>query len=170
MDTYIGTKLVKATPMTRLAYNDYRGWTLPTDEDGNDPGFLVEYVDGGRANHPDHEGYISWSPADVFEKSYRLHEQLTFGEALEALKAGMRIARAGWNGKDMWIALSGPLDGRTIAFENFWSKPCSEFARYNGGSATVLPCINMKTADGKILMGWLASQTDMLADDWIIIP
>ncbi len=70
----------------------------------------------------------------------------------------------------MWLALSGPLEGREIAFENFWSKPCSEFARRNGGSATVLPCINMKTASGEILMGWLASQTDgQLADDWMVV-
>ena len=69
----------------------------------------------------------------------------------------------------MWLALSGPLAGREIAAENFWSKPCSEFARLNGGSATVLPCINMKTATGEILMGWLASQSDMLADDWMVV-
>ena len=70
----------------------------------------------------------------------------------------------------MWLALSGPLAGREIAAESFWSKPCSEFARHNGGSATVLPCINMKTATGEILMGWLASQSDMLADDWMVVP
>lgn len=95
--------------------------------------------------------------------------KLTFGDALEFLKDGKRVARQGWNGKHMWIALSGPIEGREIAFENFWSRPCSEFAQNNGGSATVLPCINMKTADGKILMGWLASQTDMLSDDWVIL-
>ncbi len=95
---------------------------------------------------------------------------LSFSIALEALKAGHRVARSGWNGKDMWLSLSGPLQGREIAFENFWSKPCSKFAQDNGGSATVLPCINMKTADGKILMGWLASQTDLLSDDWVILP
>lgn len=97
------------------------------------------------------------------------HVSLTFGDALKALKEGKRVARAGWNGKGMWLALSGPLDGREIAFENFWSEPCSEYARANGGSATVLPCINMKTATGEILMGWLASQTDMLAEDWQIV-
>lgn len=40
--TYIGTKLIKADPMTRKEYNDFRGWQLPADEDGNDPGYLVE--------------------------------------------------------------------------------------------------------------------------------
>lgn len=69
--TYIGTKVIHARPMTRQAYNDYRGWQLPDNEDGADDGYLVEYVDGGKANDPRHAGYISWSPKDVFERSYR---------------------------------------------------------------------------------------------------
>lgn len=69
---YIGTKAVLAAPMTRQEYNDYRGWQLPEDEShlANEQGYLVEYVDGGRSNHENHAGYISWSPRDVFEKSY----------------------------------------------------------------------------------------------------
>jgi hypothetical protein len=47
--------------------------------------------------------------------------------------------------------------------------PNKAYAQENGGNATVLPCITMKTATGEILMGWLASQTDLLADDWGIV-
>jgi hypothetical protein len=68
---YIGTKRVIATPMNRADYNAYRGWTLPADENGADDGFLVEYVDGGKANDSRHAGYISWSPADVFYRAYQ---------------------------------------------------------------------------------------------------
>lgn len=90
---------------------------------------------------------------------------LSFGEALEVLKAGGKVARAGWNGKGMWLSLS--CDGtREVPAENFWSPHNAEHARQQGGKATVLPSITMKTASGEILMGWLASQTDMLADDW----
>lgn len=71
MMNYIGVKAIKAKPMTLQAYNDYRGWELPEDEDGADHGYLVEYLDGGQTNHPDHEGYISWSPRGVFERAYR---------------------------------------------------------------------------------------------------
>lgn len=71
MQTYIGTKIIRALPMTRQEYNDYRGWQLPADENGDDEGYLVEYVDGGKANDQRHAGYISWSPKDVFERSYR---------------------------------------------------------------------------------------------------
>ena len=66
-----------------------------------------------------------------------------FDTAIRLLKEGHRVARAGWNGKGMWIALSP------------------------GNPA--LPCITMKTATGEILMGWLASQTDMLAEDWEVV-
>lgn len=166
---YLGTKIVTAEPMTRQAYNDYRGWALPADENGADEGYLVEYLDGGPANMPDRAGYVSWSPREVFERAYRPVVGMSFGQALEALKIGEKVARAGWNGKGMWLSLSGSLHGRQIAFENFWSKNNADYAYCNGGLATVLPCITMKTATGEILMGWLASQTDMLADDWEIV-
>ena len=96
----------------------------------------------------------------------------SFGWAIEQLKAGNRVARNGWNGKGMWLSIS--CDGsREVAAENFWSPHNAEFARQNGGKALVLPAITMKTVDSTgreaILMGWLASQTDMLADDWVIV-
>lgn len=69
-DVFVGTKAVIATPMDRGQYNDYRNWDVPEDEDPNDLGFLVEYLDGGKPNHPDHKGYISWSPAEIFLRSY----------------------------------------------------------------------------------------------------
>jgi hypothetical protein len=68
--TYSGTKVLKAWPATRGEYNTYRGWTLPANEDPEEPGYLVEYEPQGHPNHPNHEGYISWSPATVFEKTY----------------------------------------------------------------------------------------------------
>lgn len=175
MKRYIGVKQINAKPMTRREYNNLRGWTVPADENPLDDGFLVEYVDGGKANHPDFEGYVSWSPADVFARAYRPVNGMSFGDAIAALKAGQKVARAGWNGKGMWLSLSCAPGGdaiagrREIAAENFWSANNSEYARQNGGSAVVLPCITMKTATGEILMGWLASQSDMLADDWEIV-
>lgn len=168
----IGTKTVLAAgPMTRGEYNAYRGWNPPEGEDQTVPGYLVEYTDGSKPNDTRHAGYISWSPTEQFDNSYRPCNAMTFGLAIEALKRGHRVARAGWNGKGMWIALSGSTtEPRNIAWENFWSKQASAFARdENGGGAEVLPCILMKTADSRILMGWLASQTDMLAEDWQIV-
>lgn len=175
MEKYIGTKIINAKPMTRAEYNIFRGWELPADENGADEGYLVEYLDGGKPNTVEYAGYVSWSPKDQFDNAYRATLGLPFGLAVEALKLGKKVSRTGWNGKGMWLSLSCNPRGdaaagkREIAFENFWSNNNSEYARQNGGSAVVLPCITMKTASGEILMGWLASQTDILADDWEII-
>lgn len=170
MTPYIGVKLINAKPMTRAEYNAFRGWTMPADENPDDAGFLVEYTDGGRGNTDLYAGYVSWSPADVFARAYRQTSGMTFGLALEALKLGKKVARAGWNGKGMWLSLSGHTASiRMVPAGGFWSENNADFARSCGGAAPVLPCITMKTATGEILMGWLASQTDMLAEDWAIV-
>lgn len=92
---------------------------------------------------------------------------MNFGQAIEALKEGKKVARDGWNGKGMWLALS--VGNPSLEAEKFWSPHNRQFAIENGGQAEVLSVITMKTADNKILMGWLASQTDMLAEDWTIV-
>jgi hypothetical protein len=84
---------------------------------------------------------------------------MSFGDALNALKEGKKVQRSGWNGKGMYLYLANqklkfpPLDENHKWMEDAF--PESEF-------------IVMKTADGK-LIPWLASQTDVLADDWGII-
>ena len=84
---YEGTKRLYARPMSRGDYNAYRGWQAPADEDPTDEGYLVEYADGGKPNDPRHVGYISWSPKDVFERSYKHvllpHEQRVVDEKAE---------------------------------------------------------------------------------------
>ncbi|ATW58134.1 hypothetical protein CNR35_00038 [Pseudomonas phage inbricus] len=70
MKVYTGTKKVQAQPMTRGDYNALRGWETPKEENPSDEGYLIEYLDGGKANHDAFDGYISWSPRDVFERSY----------------------------------------------------------------------------------------------------
>ena len=91
---------------------------------------------------------------------------MDFGDAIRALKDGEKVARAGWNGKGMWLSLSG--DGpRSIPALAFWSRNNAVYAEQQlDGVAVVQPCITMKTADGSIVMGWAPSQTDMLAEDW----
>lgn len=94
---------------------------------------------------------------------------MDIGDAVKCLKAGGKVARAGWNGKGMWLSLSGDKYARTVSADKFWSKNNAEYAIRNGGSADVLPCVTMKTATGEILMGWLCSQTDLLAEDWELV-
>ena len=73
-----------------------------------------------------------------------MEDMKTFSEALELIKGGTRMYRDGWNGKDMWIQLQKPDEH----------------------SKMTLPYIFMKTAQGD-LVPWLASQTDILAEDWL---
>jgi hypothetical protein len=80
----------------------------------------------------------------------------TFGDALRLLKAGMKVARDGWNGKNMWLILI-PADK--------WS---TSICPSHVDNAHRLPWIGMKTVDGG-LVPWLASQTDLLSEDWIIV-
>jgi hypothetical protein len=155
MKTYIGTKLVKMRPMNRAEYNAYRGWQLPADEDGTDDGYLIENMDGGKPNVPGHDGYVSWLPSTQAYAQYRPTDGLSFGLAIEALKMGNRVARAGWNGKGKWLIF---VDGSQYDVESYLYFSATE----------LLPWIGMKTADNKIVP-WAASQTDVLADDWAIL-
>lgn len=167
MKTYIGTKQIAAQQMTRGEYNTYRGWQLPENENGEDAGYLVEYLDGGNANDSRHAGYISWSPKEQFDNAYRETTGMSFGLAIEALKKGMKVSRAGWNGNGMWLVLVPGTQTAKLT-------PGTPYAKATGAeSCEILPHIDMWTvnAEGRraMLPGWVASQTDMLADDWTTV-
>ncbi len=168
---FVGVKIIGAEPMDLLTFNRTVK-NKPEDElCENAPGYKVVYEDG----------YTSWSPKHVFEKAYSPVREfepgiaimflntesrnwryafngentgengMSFGAALEALKNGYKVQRAGWNGKGMWLMY---VDGKTGVLPK--------------GANSLLPWIGMKTVDDKFVP-WLASQTDMLADDWIIM-
>lgn len=91
------------------------------------------------------EGYLLadkiWAGKEITEGSL-----FTFSKAIKLLKNGYKVARTGWNGKGMWLALQSP---------DYHSK-------------MTLPYIYMKTADNH-KVPWLASQTDILAEDWVLV-
>lgn len=168
---YIGTKIVNATPMTRGAYNDLRGWQVPADENSNDEGYLVEYTDGGKANIKGFAGYISWSPKDVFERAYRPTSGMTFGQAIEAMKLGAKVSRAGWNGKGMYLWI---LPETVVPIDWIKEEHLREIADGSYDKTVhCLPSIRMFTVNAQgrraVLTGWLASQTDILSEDWCIV-
>lgn len=89
-----------------------------------------------------------------------------FGAALAALKEGKRVARSGWNGKGMWLKL---VKGRHVQIHNNGFGPINEHDHdWQDRVPRLLDWIGMKTADNGFVP-WLASQTDMLADDWSVI-
>ncbi len=114
------------------------------------PGYGVTYSDG----------YQSWSPKEVFESAYQPLDALNFGHALIALQAGKRVARAGWNGKGMFLYY---VPANTY-------KAQTEAARLHFGEDVPYGAyIAMKTAQDNVVP-WLASQTDVLASDWVELP
>lgn len=101
-----------------------------------------------------------------FAETMDVNEYGTFGQAIEAMHRGFKVARAGWNGKGMYLWLK---QGTMIKAEWCKDEKLRKIAEQKGGEIEGLPTICMKTADDKILTGWLASQTDMLANDWYLV-
>lgn len=85
---------------------------------------------------------------------------MDFSQALNLIKEGRRVFRKGWNGKEMFIFL---VDGSTFQVNR---APLNKFYR-EGTEVRYHAHIDMKTADGTIVP-WIASQTDLLAEDWCV--
>lgn len=139
MKRYIGTKIIHAVPEVH-------------GETGRE-GYVVRYADG----------YESWSPKEAFEEAYRACDAMSFGLAIEALKKGHKVARKGWNGKGMFLyyvpAAAYPAQRNTLGtMVGFFPDDMVPYCAY----------IAMKTAQDNVVP-WLASQTDMLSDDWEIV-
>ena len=148
MQKYIGTKQIEARPMTRGDYNNYRGWQIPAEENPADEGYLVRYSDG----------YESWSPEKQFNEAYRPCHNMTFGIAIEMIKRGFKVARKGWNGKKQYIQLATAISYKSMDGDVV---NCEHESIGNKAIAFV--------GTSGVQMGWLASQADMLAEDWVIV-
>ena len=162
MKTYICTKVIHAVPVkvvNGIPWPD--GLPLPQqpeiDPCCNEIGVKIE------------EGYMYTTSADDkypqfmsqadFDGMCRSAEDMTFGDALEALKDGERVARKGWNGKDMYVFLAHEADFVTDA----------DISAFDQMGVEVGDMLVMKTAQNTFQPGWLASQADMLAEDWYIV-
>ncbi len=148
MKKYIGTKVVEAELMDRGEYNTYRGWQIPNDENPADEGYHIRYPDG----------YESWCPKKQFEEAYRRCNNMTFGLAIEVMKKGKRVARRGWNGRNQYIELA-----TSISYKNAENKIINCEHEVIGNKAIAF------VGTSGVQMGWLASQADMLAEDWCIV-
>lgn len=141
-------------PMKLGTYFANRKWSLPSDMDSEAPGYLIM----------NSEGLTVWIEEAEFEQLYGDSLRMSFGCALDMLKSGCKVARTGWNGKGMFIVYrQGYMDGI----------PCNEatakaFGYKEGDLFIQRPYLQMRCADGTHQM-WLASQSDLLADDWCIV-
>lgn len=164
MEKYIGTKIVQAEPAHRFWMPDGEKVIVPYSEDRPQKVADAVACDNGYKIVYQPDGYESWSPKEVFEAAYRQVDGMNFGLAIEAMKQGRRVTRRGWNGKNMSVAYQkGYPDGI----------PCNEnTARAWGMEVGELfkcrPYLQLRCADGSFQM-WVASQSDILADDWYIV-
>ncbi|RLB94169.1 MAG: DUF2829 domain-containing protein [Deltaproteobacteria bacterium] len=97
---------------------------------------------------------------------------MTFGFATEAARCGRKIARAGWNGKNMFVVYMEPLSLPPYNTTDTARKVNDRTAKFIGEDTPLnsLGYFAMFTATGDWQPGWLASQSDMLAEDWVVLP
>lgn len=95
---------------------------------------------------------------EVFEESYRECDFMSFGLAIEAMKKGKKVKRKGWNGKNQYIQLATGISYKSVDGEIV---NCEHDAIGNQAIAFV--------GTSGVQMGWLATQSDMLAEDWTIV-
>lgn len=159
---YIRVNHVDAEPMAFGEFKEKfpKSGGANIERDPADEGYVITYRKG-RPNE-----YVSWCPKAEFEAVSRPVDGMTFGMAIEAMKRGKKVARRGWNGKGMYLWL---LPAATVKAEWCREPRLELIAAENGGEVECLGSVRMKTADGKVLTGWLASQTDMLSEDWMIV-
>lgn len=168
MKTYICTKMIHAVPtkmVNGVPWPD--GLPMPKVTEVQEPAVdcccnikrELTIEDGYMYTTSPEDKYPSFMSKAEFEAMCRCADAMTFGDALDAMKRGERVARHGWNGKDMYVFLAYEPDFVTDA-------DLSAFDQLEVGVGDMLV---MKTAQNTFQPGWLASQADMLAEDWYIV-
>lgn len=114
-------------------------------------GYLVTHIEGGARE---------WLGALTFHDRYApvLTEPLTFGEALELCKKGAKISRRGWNGRGQYVELATHI-----------SYTGADGTRVEADHTAIGNAALAFVGTSGVQLGWLASQADMLAEDWRII-
>ena len=160
MEKYIGTKVVKAEPMTMTEAQKVLGRELKPatlEEDG----YLVEYKDG----------YKSWSPKSMFEEAYREVGSVNFGGAINLLKAGLAVRRKGWNGKGLFIVKQVPSHVTGEIIPNMQSLPQSAKDILMSRENPHIDYTNQMliiNPDGRA-DSWVPSVSDVFAEDWEVV-
>lgn len=147
---YVRMNVVEAVEMSRKEYCETRGWELPPNENPDERVMMVTYADG----------YISMCPKDKFYAvSVECNDGCcTFGYAItECRYHGKRIKRAGWNGVDQYV------EWKSVEI------PYSETSSVVQSHAFIFHGKNIRTGEMNVQVGWLASQADMSANDWVVI-
>lgn len=167
MKSYIMSKVVKAVPVKLVngvqwpeglplpkqlcvvPVSEHCGCTKPVPHIEEGYMFLTEQDDK----------YPQYMKAEDFEACCRDADNMDFGDAIAVMKDGARVARKGWNGKGQYVFLAYEADFVTDA----------DISAFDGKDVEVGDMLVLKTAQDTFQPGWLASQADMLAEDWYIV-
>lgn len=117
-----------------------------------DAGFLINNITNAKPN----TDFTEEQTTNEFIQT----GNLTFGMAIEALKLGRKVSRSGWNCKSMYLIHFSPV--------SHGLEMLTVYDKEEGTTLPLLPFILMKTADN-CYVPWLASQTDILAEDYSIV-
>lgn len=150
MNNFIRMQKVEAEPMKFGEFKDTypKSGGANVDRGANDDGYVIFYRGGE---------YVSWCPKKEFEDVSRPCDGMTFGMAIEAMKRGKKVARRGWNGKGQFVTV-----GNQFTYVDCNGKQNAE--HQTSGTAALI----FHGTIG-VQVGWLASQSDMLSDDWEIV-
>lgn len=158
MSKYIRMHKVEAEPMKFGEFKEKypKSGGANVERGANDDGYVIFYRGGE---------YVSWCPKKEFEDVSRPCDGMTFGEAIEAMKRGKKVARKGWNGEGQFVRFETVLafDDGVIHLEEDGAAPATE------SECFVFHYKNRHTGETGIQVGWLASQADMKAEDWKIV-
>ncbi|ULJ66648.1 DUF2829 domain-containing protein [Wielerella bovis] len=163
MKNYVGgLRAIQAKQMTREEYNDLRGWQVPQDENPSDDGYLIVNPNVSERNVDGFDGYVSWLPTKAFNEQYRV-ENLSFGQAVELLKLGKRVARKNWNAANQFVYFVP--ENKYPASRN----PNSPIQGYfENDEVPYRAYLALKTAQDDVAT-WVPSISDVLAEDWLIV-
>ena len=131
-----------ARPRTRAGYDLYRDKLLD-----------------GLIDDTDYHAPFNEQATDMVNVNTR-NEYLSFGQAIKSMKCGQRVARKGWNGKNMFLY--------HVPANSYPPRTQAAYDAFGGEDVPYGAYIAMKTAQDNVVP-WLASQTDMLTDDWVLI-
>lgn len=151
--TFAG-KLFRKTTLLEVVEERAGGLLVQNEGDSSDQWMI--------SNELFASSYVQEIPGYSFEQMAEMEATHGFEMALVALKEGYRVTRKGWNGKGMWLAI--------VKHEDMINYPVNSIVSIDHPAYdyTMVPWIGMKTADDKFVP-WLASQTDQLADDWMVL-
>lgn len=157
---YIGVKIVEAVVLTAINARN-AGYKVQEDMDPHHQGYEITYPDG----------YKSWCPEGPFLEANRPCEGMPFGHAIEAAKKGKKIARAGWNGKNMFVVMQPRLELPSYNTQGTNRKVNDRTALFIGKDKPLNcpPYCCLYNAQEEWVCGWVPSQGDLFADDWQIV-